>query len=106
MKYSCQNLTKSIKTISQLKPGLDLVLDQEKPNIKKGLESQTRIIEIVKQYTLIVQLGVKTYNYLVKKIGSHEELEKRVSSLKIGGNTAKQNFKNIAKTPKIFKLYV
>ncbi|MCX6808826.1 MAG: hypothetical protein NTW50_04135 [Candidatus Berkelbacteria bacterium] len=89
MKYSCQNLTQLINTLGQLKSDLDLALGREKPDIEKGLRCQKEATEIISKLNYF-GISLKTYNFLVEKVGNHVELEKRISSLEIGGDSAEQ----------------
>jgi hypothetical protein len=83
--FDCQNLTSSIAKLSGLKARVDLALNKFEPG--DGLKAKGEISLELSRSDLLVSLGYVNFKYLVDRLGSVEELEKRVSFVELGNLT-------------------
>jgi hypothetical protein len=53
-----------------------------------GIVAKKEILEILKPYEIMTNFGVATTKFLVEKLGSIEEIQKRIIDVPIGGKSA------------------
>jgi hypothetical protein len=95
---TCENLTKIIRDLANMKPGLDLALSRFEP--EDGLVIKRRINETKQSAESMINadrhgLDLDFYLSVLERIGSIEELEKRFVTVEIGGKSTEEIFDDL-----------
>jgi hypothetical protein len=86
--FTCQNLTTAISMIASKKTVINLAINRMQPH--DGIIAKEEIIKILEPCHILATLGVATAKFLIEKLGSIEELQKRIIDVPIGGKSATQ----------------
>jgi hypothetical protein len=86
--FDCQNLTTAISTIASRQTTINLAINRMQPH--DGIVAKEEILEIIKPYHILATFGATNTKFLVEKLGSVEEIQKRIISVPIDGKSATQ----------------